>query len=68
LGVLAAMREAGDELKNIPAIVLSSERKREYKERAYALGAEEFFVKASDWDGFVAIAREVCAHLSDNAS
>ena len=60
--VLAAM-QCQKELMAIPAVVFSSSILADDRERAFALGALNFFVKSRDWDGFLETAKEICSML-----
>ena len=46
-------------LRSIPVVVLSASIHPNDRDRAYELGASEFFVKPSDWNGYVETAEKV---------
>jgi CheY-like chemotaxis protein len=49
-----------DALKELPVVVFSSSSRPADRERALALGARAFFLKASELEDFVATAKSIC--------
>jgi CheY-like chemotaxis protein len=57
--VLSTIRGA-EAAKNLPVVIFTSSVRTEDRDQAWALGANEFFIKGADWDSFLTAAKSIC--------
>jgi CheY-like chemotaxis protein len=58
--VLAIMRST-ESLKDLPVVMFTSSVRPEDRERAVAMGVNEFFVKSGEWEVFLAASTSICS-------
>jgi CheY-like chemotaxis protein len=61
--VLITIRKT-EALKALPVVMFSSSTSPADKQRAYALGADKFFLKDGSWEGLLELAKAICSMLS----
>jgi CheY-like chemotaxis protein len=64
--VLIKIRKT-ESLRRLRVVMFSSSTSPDDRQRAYALGAEQFFLKDGGWEGLVDAAKAICSMLTEKS-